>query len=81
MHANETSRRRAIGYFCVPQEIVSKIQQRLPGIQSGEAPTISVSDILAWVVTETWNDTRLVAKVFYFPLACIRDKNCLTDIS
>ncbi|KAI1756223.1 hypothetical protein F4782DRAFT_526779 [Xylaria castorea] len=44
--------------FCVPQEIVSRIQQRLPNVQLKDEPTISVSDILAWAVTETWNDTR-----------------------
>ncbi|RYC63348.1 hypothetical protein CHU98_g2852 [Xylaria longipes] len=44
--------------FCVPQEVVSRIQQHLPGIQFEDEPIISVSDILAWAVTETWNDTR-----------------------
>ncbi|KAI1744920.1 hypothetical protein F4680DRAFT_455891 [Xylaria scruposa] len=44
--------------FCVPQEIVSKIQQRLPGVGSEDEPTISVSDILAWAITETWEDTK-----------------------
>ncbi|KAI0551021.1 hypothetical protein F4679DRAFT_572663 [Xylaria curta] len=43
--------------FCVPQEIVSKIQQRLLNIQEDET-SISVSDILAWAVTETWDDAR-----------------------
>ncbi|KAI0206624.1 hypothetical protein F4808DRAFT_447409 [Astrocystis sublimbata] len=45
--------------FCVPQEIISKIQQRLSDLeQSNRDSTISVSDILAWAVTETWNDSK-----------------------
>ncbi|KAI0458811.1 hypothetical protein F5B21DRAFT_369579 [Xylaria acuta] len=44
--------------FCVPQEIVSRIQQQLPDIQCDDEPTISVSDILAWAITETWSETE-----------------------
>ncbi|KAI0416066.1 hypothetical protein F5X98DRAFT_388453 [Xylaria grammica] len=44
--------------FCVPNEISSKILRRLPKIQSEGEPTISVSDILAWTITETWNDAK-----------------------
>ncbi|KAI0099774.1 hypothetical protein GGR51DRAFT_535017 [Nemania sp. FL0031] len=47
--------------FCVPEEISSQIRERLPNTQSGqsgEEPAISVSDILAWAITETWNETK-----------------------
>ncbi|KAJ8128034.1 hypothetical protein O1611_g5602 [Lasiodiplodia mahajangana] len=44
--------------FCVPEEISSRIQERLPNIRSVGKPAISVSDILAWAITETWNDTK-----------------------
>ncbi|TGJ86351.1 hypothetical protein E0Z10_g2449 [Xylaria hypoxylon] len=44
--------------FCVPHEISSKIQRLLPNVQSEDEPTISVTDILAWAITETWNDAK-----------------------
>ncbi|KAI0468184.1 hypothetical protein F4859DRAFT_517375 [Xylaria cf. heliscus] len=44
--------------FCVPQEIVAKIEERFLNIHSGDEHTISVSDILAWAITETWHDTE-----------------------
>lgn len=44
--------------FCVPREISSKIEQHLLNFQSTSEPNISVSDILAWAITETWNETK-----------------------
>ncbi|KAI0409107.1 hypothetical protein F4802DRAFT_615626 [Xylaria palmicola] len=40
--------------FCVPQDICSEIKQRLPETVGD----ISVSDVLAWAIIETWDDTR-----------------------
>ncbi|KAI1811621.1 hypothetical protein GGS20DRAFT_592862 [Poronia punctata] len=44
--------------FCVPQEISSKVQRRLSSADPPPEPGISVSDILAWSITETWEDTK-----------------------
>ncbi|KAI3325697.1 hypothetical protein HD806DRAFT_552951 [Xylariaceae sp. AK1471] len=54
--------------FCVQQEIALKIQgrlpnvpltvQRLPNLEPTVEPIISVSHILAWAITETWDDAK-----------------------
>ncbi|KAI1363994.1 hypothetical protein F5Y08DRAFT_353840 [Xylaria arbuscula] len=44
--------------FCVPQEILSAIQQGSSYVQCATGPNISVADILSWAITETWDDTR-----------------------
>ncbi|GAP85058.2 hypothetical protein SAMD00023353_3901070 [Rosellinia necatrix] len=44
--------------FCVPEEISFNIQQRFPRGRNDDVFTISVSDILAWAITETWTDAE-----------------------
>ncbi|KAI8631861.1 hypothetical protein F5Y19DRAFT_492813 [Xylariaceae sp. FL1651] len=44
--------------FCVPDEIAQKIHERKPKLQPAEDSDISISDILAWVITETWDDSK-----------------------
>lgn len=42
--------------FCVPEEIKTRILKSRKA--SGQESAISVSDVLAWSITETWADTR-----------------------
>ncbi|KAJ8121689.1 hypothetical protein ONZ43_g1923 [Nemania bipapillata] len=44
--------------FCVPQEIATKIRQASEKKQSTDEPKVSVSDILTWAITETWDDAN-----------------------
>ncbi|KAI1323920.1 hypothetical protein F5Y16DRAFT_328019 [Xylariaceae sp. FL0255] len=44
--------------FCVPEEIRMKIVEKIARPRSSEHFDITVSDILAWAVTETWSDAK-----------------------